>query len=86
MTERRETDFTAKSGGVMTDEVGAITGEVTLVTEVDDGGGVVQRVQYKDADEWYAVTDSPKALPPGGDIDTVHEQAVARLRQAAGTS
>src|SRR5882757_277322 len=56
MSERRETDFTAKPGGVMTDEVGVITGELTLVTEVDDSGAVVQRVQYKDADEWYVVT------------------------------
>ena len=81
MSERRSTDFTAKPGGVMTDEVGVITGDLTLVTEVDGGGGVVQRVQYRDAGEWYRMTDSPTALPEGTDIDTVHAQAVARLRR-----
>jgi hypothetical protein len=83
MSERRETDFTAKPGGVMTDEVGVITGELTLVTEVDDSGAVVQRVQYKDADEWYVVTGSPKTLPAGTDIDAVHTAAVASFRQVA---
>jgi hypothetical protein len=80
MTERRCSDFPAKPGGIMTDEVGVITGEVTLATEVDDAGGVVHRVQYKDADEWYTVTDdSPKSIRDGTDIDTVHAQAVAEL-------
>jgi hypothetical protein len=85
MSERRRSDFTAKPGGIMTDEVGVITGEVTLATEVDDTGGVVHRVQYKDADEWYTVTDdSPKTIRDGTDIDTVHAQAVAELSGPAG--
>jgi hypothetical protein len=84
MSERRSSDFTAKPGGVMTDEVGVITGEVTLVTEVDDAGGVIARVRYKDADEWYVVTDSPSSIPDGSDIDTVHAQAVAQFSSPGG--
>src|SRR4029434_2884503 len=42
-------------GGVMTDEVGVVTGEWTLRSELA-GGTVTLRAQYKDADEWYAVT------------------------------
>jgi hypothetical protein len=79
MTQRRQTDFTARPGGVMTDEVGVITGDLTLVTELSDDGSLVQRVQYKDADEWYVVTDSPRALPAGSDIDAVHTATVAQL-------
>lgn len=86
MSERRSSDFTAKAGGVMTDEVGTITGEVTLATELDDAGGVVQRVQYKDADEWYTVTDSVTAIPVGSDLDTVHTQTVATLSGTSGSA
>jgi hypothetical protein len=76
-TERR-TDFPAPKGGVMTDEVGAITGDLTLRTEVDDQGCFVHRVQYKDADEWYAVTGLP-AGHSDADIEVVHAQALAQV-------
>lgn len=79
MADERTTDFAAKDGAVMTDEVGVITGEVTLQTTVDDQGGVVQRVQYKDADEWYALTGAPSTLPAGQDIDALHTQTVTNL-------
>lgn len=78
MSEDRTADFVARKGGVMTDEVGAITGDLTLRTEVDEGN-VVLRVQYKDADEWYVVTGSRAPLPAGQDIDTVHAKALAEL-------
>jgi hypothetical protein len=81
MSENRSTDFIAEHAGVMTDEVGVITGELTLVTELDDAGVVTQRVQYKDAEEWYHVTDSVTVLPPHCDIDAVHTQAVERFRR-----
>jgi hypothetical protein len=80
----RTTDLVAGPGGVMTDEVGVITGDLTLRTEVDEQGGVVQRVQYKDADEWYVVTGSRTTLPAGQDIDAIHAEAVARCHRGAG--
>ncbi len=75
---QRTSDVTAGPGGVMTDEVGVITGELTLRTEADDTS-VRQQVQYRDADEWYSVTGSPTLLPTGSNIDTVHSATVARI-------
>ena len=77
----RTTDFTAGSGGVMTDEVGVVTGDLTLRTTVDEGGAVEQLVQYQQADEWYHPAGALTALPEGGDIDAVHEAAVERMRR-----
>lgn len=74
--EVRTSDFIARPGGVMTDEVGAITGELTLRTEVQ-AGTVVHRVQYKDADEWYVITGGSGPLADGMDIDAAHAQALA---------
>jgi hypothetical protein len=82
MADTRTSDFTAKPGGVMTDEVGAVTGDLTLRTEVDDGGRVTQRVQYREADEWYGVTGSPTRVEAGQDIDTIHAQALRELGSA----
>jgi hypothetical protein len=79
----RTTDVTAGPGGVMTDEVGIVTGDLTLRTEVDDAGRVTQRVQYKDADEWYAVTGAPTALAEGQDIDAVHAATLSRVAAGA---
>jgi len=76
--EQRTTDFVAPPGGVMTDEVGGVTGELTLRTEVDDAGTATQRVQYKDAEEWYAPTGITPTLDEGG-IDALHERALAQL-------
>jgi len=73
----RTSDFIARPGGVMTDEVGVITGELTLRTEVH-AGTVVHRVQYKDADEWYVITGGSGPLPDGMDIDTAHAEALAK--------
>jgi hypothetical protein len=79
--EQRTTDFVAPPGGVMTDEVGAVTGELTLRTEVGEGT-VTQRVQYKDADEWYVPTGITPTLGEGG-IDALHASTLARLSTAA---
>ena len=54
-------DILAPPGGVMTDEVGVVTGDLTLETTVVSAGAdcvVSLRVQYKGADEWYKVTDA----------------------------
>jgi hypothetical protein len=77
MPEQRRSDFVAKDGGVMTDEVGVVTGDLTLQTEVDDQGRVTQRVQYKDADEWYAISGALATLADGQTIDALHASTVA---------
>ena len=76
----RTSDFVAKRGGVMTDEVGTVTGDLTLRTELTDDGTVRVQVQYVGAAEWYRVTDAPASLPPQTGIDGLHESILAQLR------
>ncbi|MFI5673016.1 hypothetical protein [Streptomyces sp. NPDC051704] len=69
----------AGPGGAMTDEVGVITGPLTLrTTALPDGRLVRIEVQYKDAEEWYALTGSPVAHH--GDPAAVHAAALAAVR------
>ncbi|WP_425560698.1 hypothetical protein [Luedemannella helvata] len=84
MTEQRVTDIVPGPGGVMTDEVGVVTGDLTLRTEVDDALNVVVRVQYKDAAEWYTVTGARSQLADLKDIDAIHTIAVATLHRPEG--
>ncbi|MEV0378462.1 hypothetical protein [Nonomuraea sp. NPDC050643] len=79
MTESYESSVVAGPGGVMTDEVGVITGEVTVRTEVAPGQ-VTVRIQYLDADEWYEIEGSPmgSAAGPG---PRLHEAVVQAVRQ-----
>lgn len=79
----RSTDITPGPGGVMTDEAGVVTGELTLQTGYADGQ-VSLRVQYKDADEWYAVTGARAALADPAALDAVHTIAVALLNRPEG--
>jgi hypothetical protein len=79
----RIADIIAGPGGVMTDEVGVITGELTLRTALLDGQVILQ-VQYKDADEWYAVTGGRAPLADPAALDAVHTIAVALLHRPAG--
>ena len=83
MSDSRSTDITAAPGGVMTDEVGVITGDLTLRTELDDALGVTLRVQYKDAAEWYVVTGGRTVLHDAADLDAVHSIAVGLLDRPA---
>jgi hypothetical protein len=57
-------DIVAPPGGVMTDEVGNVTGDLTLQPVASDDGTVCLRVQYKGADEWYRVTDAEIKVDP----------------------
>ncbi|GAA3932244.1 hypothetical protein [Actinoplanes auranticolor] len=79
----RTTDIVAGQGGVMTDEVGVITGEVTLLTELA-GDQVTIRAQYKDADEWYTVTGAKTTVKDPADLDAVHAIAVGLLNRPEG--
>lgn len=79
MGEQRTTDIVAPPGGVMTDEVGVITGDLTLRTELADDGTVTHHVQYREADEWYVVSGGRSKLTDPADLDEVHELAVKQL-------
>jgi hypothetical protein len=84
MAEQRTADITAGPGGVMTDEVGVVTGDLTLRTDADDAGNVTLSVQYKDAAEWYKVTGTAAHLNDPKDIDAVHNVAVGLLHRPEG--
>ena len=80
----RTTDITAGPGGVMTTEVGVVTGELTLRTGLSDAGEVTVHVQYKGAHEWYTVQGAKAHLGNKGDLDAVHTIAVALLDRPSG--
>jgi hypothetical protein len=67
----------------MTDEVGVITGPLTLRTELA-GDEVALWVQYRDADEWYRVTGVAAELVEPADLDAVHAVAVGLLHRPDG--
>jgi hypothetical protein len=67
----------------MTDEVGVVTGELTLRTEYA-AGQVTLRVQYREAEEWYAVTGGRVALADPAGLDAVHGIAVGLLNRPEG--
>ena len=81
--EQRTTDIVAGPGGVMTDEAGVVTGDLTLRSELADGAYVL-RVQYKGADEWYTVTGAKARVYSKRDLDPLHAQAVALLNRPEG--
>jgi hypothetical protein len=81
--ESKTSDLVAGPGGVMTDEVGVITGELTLRSELD-GGKLTLRVQYKEADEWYVVTGGKATLKDPADLDAIHQVVVAILNRPQG--
>jgi hypothetical protein len=60
VTETNWSSFRSTTGGVMTDEAGAITGELELLTRVTpDGGGIEAMVRYAGAQDFYTVSGSP---------------------------
>ncbi|GAA0819172.1 hypothetical protein ACFQVD_29900 [Streptosporangium amethystogenes subsp. fukuiense] len=81
MNERYRSEVTAGPGGVMTDEVGTVTGDLTVVTEVA-GGQAAVRVQYTGAEEWYVATGSPLPVSAGRG-EGIHEAVVAMIRHGA---
>ncbi|MBT8226764.1 MAG: hypothetical protein HKP61_10470 [Dactylosporangium sp.] len=84
MIKQRTATIANNAGGVMTDEVGVITGDLTLVTELDEDGAVLLRVQYLEADEWYTVTRGVCVLSDPADLDAVHQLAVGLLDRGEG--
>ena len=68
--------FTSTTGGVMTEEAGAITGELELLCRPGPDGLHVA-VRYAGADDWYTVSGSP--VRAGGEDETP-ERVLRHLR------
>ena len=67
--------FASTLGGVITEEAGAVTGELELLTRPGEGS-VDVLVRYAGADEWYTVAGSPVASE---DHQATHQTALERL-------
>jgi hypothetical protein len=78
--EELRSSFASTTGGVMTEEAGAITGDLELLTRPSaaEEGPIDVLVRYAGADEWYTVSGSPVPAGPG-DPRASHEAALARL-------
>jgi hypothetical protein len=78
----RYTTFTPPRGGVMTKEVGVITGELELHTTADpDDGALTLRVRYAGAAEWYTPDGGPYRLHDPRDHEVLHEVIVSLLHR-----
>ncbi|MFF7725036.1 hypothetical protein [Streptomyces sp. NPDC008001] len=64
----------------MTDDVGVITGDLTVATAALPDGRARIDVQYTGAEEWYTLTGSPAAVPEDG-LAALHERVLARIRE-----
>ena len=77
--------FVSTAGGVMTEEAGAITGELELLTGVtSDGGGIEVMVRYAGAQDLYTVSGSPVhavSKPPDQEVEhrAAHERILETL-------
>ncbi|MHC0430632.1 hypothetical protein ACX6XY_10630 [Streptomyces sp. O3] len=76
-------EVTAGPGGAMTDEVGVITGDLTVATATLADGRAVVAVQYTDADEWYLLTGGPAPVPAGG-LAELHRDVLELVRKGGG--
>ncbi|GED90857.1 hypothetical protein [Streptomyces sp. 6-11-2] len=81
--ERLVDEVKAGPGGAMTDEVGVITGDLTVATSLLPDGRAGIAIQYTDADEWYTLTGSPAPVPPEG-MAALHEQTLEQVRRGGG--
>jgi hypothetical protein len=78
---RLTADIVAGPGGLMTDEVGVVTGELTLISGYADGAYVLL-VRYRGAEDWYTVTGANLPLASPHDVGSMHALAVALLHRA----
>ena len=78
--EELRSEFVSTVGGVMTEEAGAVTGDLELLTRPAEVGALEALVRYAGAEEWYTVSGSPLAKPEGGeDRRALHEAVLRRL-------
>ena len=85
MTKRSTLDprFKAGPGGVMTDDVGVVTGDLELRTTLT-GGTVTVEVRYEGADEWYRRSAADCRLADPKDHEAVHHALLGVLNRPEG--
>lgn len=75
--------FVAGPGGVMTDEVGVVTGDLELRTTLENGE-LRALVRYEGAEEWYAITGASCRLTDPKDHEAVHAVLLGVLNRPQG--
>ena len=75
--QRIRTRVRSTAGGVMTKEVGAITGDLDVETTLA-GDRVDVRIAYADADDWYSPQGSPLRCKTR-DLRHLHQQITQHL-------
>lgn len=76
--------FVAGQGGVMTEEVGVITGDLELRTVSGEDGVVTAKVRYAGAQEWYRLRGGSCKLADERDHAAVHSLLVGVLNRPTG--
>ncbi|MFI2367764.1 hypothetical protein [Streptomyces sp. NPDC018833] len=66
-------------GGVLTEEVGVVTGDLTVHTTWVDGEASVT-VQYTGAADWFTVSGSPAPCPSEAASRDLHDAVIAAVR------
>lgn len=77
------TVITVAPGGIMTDEVGVITGDVEIESSLDAAElspRAVARCRYDQANEWYLVTDAARSLDSAEQLQDFHDELVQKYR------
>ncbi|MBB1242350.1 hypothetical protein GL263_01980 [Streptomyces durbertensis] len=68
------------SAGVRSDELGVMTGDVTVHTTWD-GSQAYVAVQYSGASDWYTMSGSPVACQSEADSRNLHQAVVEAVRE-----
>lgn len=75
----------AGAGGVSTDEVGVIAGDLTVHTTWAAGQAQIA-IQFSGASDWFTMTGSPAACPSEEASRTLHQAVVEAVRDGAGAT
>lgn len=78
--EKKSSTFTA-THGVMTAEVGVISGELELRTICDDDGALTLAITYVGAEEWYTLPGEDYRLYDPRDHEVVHRMLATVLQR-----
>jgi hypothetical protein len=70
--------------GVMTEDVGVITGELELRTVIGPDGAVTAKVRYAGAEEWYRLRGGQCKLADAADHAAVHSLLAGVLNRPIG--
>ena len=83
VAETNWSSFSSTTGGVMTEEVGAITGELELLSRIMPGGDIEATVRYSGTRDLYTVSGSPlravSAHPDQVEHRAAHERILETL-------